>query len=145
MYTSGARKPKEGGRYEFIITETDILINQVAVLIKFFYQRLSVLFLCRVRNVIFIRGFFFFFGVGILKRWQLIFYGTATNPIRLKNVQSPSQPIPFAIQQPQARSSSFPYNLNNQYLPSSNIGEIINQQGFRNIPDIFASGSEPEV
>ncbi|XP_065224139.1 furin-like protease 2 [Planococcus citri] len=79
---------------------------------------------------------------GILKRWQLIFYGTATNPIRLKSIQSPSQPIPFAIQQPQARSSSFPFN--NQYLPSSNIGEIINQPGFRNIPDIFASGSEPE-
>lgn len=81
--------------------------------------------------------------VGILKRWQLIFYGTATNPVRVKNIPTPSQPIPFAIQQPQARSNNFPYS--NSYLPSGSISDIINQQGFKNIPEIFASGSEPEV
>lgn len=83
---------------------------------------------------------------GILKRWQLIFYGTSTNPIRLKNVQSSPQSVPpFAIPQPQARSGNFPFS--NAYIPSGggSISDILSQPSFRNVPDIFASGSEPEV
>ncbi|XKL69164.1 hypothetical protein PGB90_006933 [Kerria lacca] len=81
---------------------------------------------------------------GILKKWQLIFYGTATNPIRLKSVQTPQSVAPFAISQPQARSSSFPFG--NAIIPSGggSISDILSQPSFRNIPDIFASGSEPE-
>ncbi|XP_060876735.1 furin-like protease 2 isoform X2 [Metopolophium dirhodum] len=103
---------------------------------------------------------------GILKKWQLIFYGTATNPIRLRSAHSQPSP-PFAISQQQqqqlllqpskASTAGFPFaqlgggNGNGQVsgTPSiyhSSIAEILSQAGFRNLPDVFAAaGSDIET
>ncbi|KAK6644158.1 Furin-like protease 2 [Polyplax serrata] len=59
---------------------------------------------------------------GILKKWQLIFYGTVTNPIRLR---SPSKPF------------AFPRNQDQAYYVHDNFGH------FHNYPNIYsAQGSE---
>lgn len=96
---------------------------------------------------------------GILKKWQLIFYGTATNPIRLRSAQSQPSP-PFAIPQqqqvllqPPKSPSGFPFGQlgggqvsGTPSIYSSSIAEILSQAGWRNVPDIFTgSGSEIEV
>lgn len=98
---------------------------------------------------------------GILKKWQLIFYGTATNPIRLRSPQSQPSP-PFAISQqqqlllqPPAKgvSAGFPFaQLGGGQVSGSpsvyhtSIADILSQAGFRNLPDVFAAaGSDVEV
>ncbi|KAI5722116.1 hypothetical protein M8J76_003929 [Diaphorina citri] len=79
---------------------------------------------------------------GILKKWQLIFYGTATNPIRLRS-QSTAQGAPFAVKQAQSQQRggfAFP--------PSgfSTFGSDLFTQPFRNLPDIFSvAGSDIDV
>lgn len=87
--------------------------------------------------------------VGILKSWQLIFYGTQSNPIRLKSTQPVQAVAPFAISQPQARSGSFPFGGSSGFMlgGGSNIGDVLNlsQPSFRSISELFASGTEPEV
>ncbi|KAI5696030.1 hypothetical protein M8J75_007136 [Diaphorina citri] len=78
----------------------------------------------------------------ILKKWQLIFYGTATNPIRLRS-QSTAQGAPFAVKQAQSQQRggfAFP--------PSgfSTFGSDLFTQPFRNLPDIFSvAGSDIDV
>lgn len=78
---------------------------------------------------------------GILQKWQLIFYGTATNPIRLRTPQSS-----LATQQAQAQASSSSSSFN---FPSNNFystGDIFNNPAFRNLPNIFSvAGSDPKV
>ncbi|KAK7573323.1 hypothetical protein V9T40_010514 [Parthenolecanium corni] len=85
---------------------------------------------------------------GILKSWQLIFYGTQSNPIRLKSTQPVQAVAPFAISQPQARSGSFPFGGSSGFMlgGGSNIGDVLNlsQPSFRSISELFASGTEPE-
>lgn len=101
---------------------------------------------------------------GILKKWQLIFYGTATNPIRLRSAQSQPSP-PFAItqqqqqqlllQSPKPVSPGFPFTqlggsggqvTGSPSIYHSSIAEILSQAGFRNLPDVFAAaGSDVEV
>lgn len=90
-----------------------------------------------------------FLIAGILKRWQLIFYGTQPNPIRLKSSQPVQAVAPFAISQPQARSGNFPFGGNSGFMlgGGTTIGDILNlsQPSFRSISELFASGTEPEV
>ncbi|XP_050443201.1 furin-like protease 2 isoform X2 [Adelges cooleyi] len=100
---------------------------------------------------------------GILKKWQLIFYGTATNPIRLRSPQSPPPSPPFAIssqhhhqqlpQQQQPPNNNFPYAQlggqpvsNPSVYHSSVITDILQRAGFppASIPDVFGAGSEYE-
>lgn len=102
---------------------------------------------------------------GILKKWQLIFYGTATNPIRLRSPQSQPSP-PFAISQqqqlllqPPKIGPNFPFAQlgnggsgsggqvsNPPSVYQSSIADILSQAGFRSLPDVFAAaGSEIEV
>lgn len=96
---------------------------------------------------------------GILKKWQLIFYGTATNPIRLRSPLSQPSP-PFAIssqqqllqQQQQQQTAGFPFgggqgpSIGTPSVYHTSIAEILSQAGFRNLPDVFsAAGSDIEV
>lgn len=99
---------------------------------------------------------------GILKKWQLIFYGTAVNPIKLRSPQSQPSP-PFAIsqqqqqqlllQQPKTNGPGFPFaqlgggqSSNPPSVYHSSIADILSQAGFRNLPDVFAgAGSDIEV
>lgn len=71
---------------------------------------------------------------GILKKWQLIFYGTATDPIRLRSKRpSPLSPpfgFPTAADAYDAVGDSF-YNTD----------AFTNYQNF---PTLFAAGSDPE-
>lgn len=75
---------------------------------------------------------------GILRKWQLIFYGTAVNPIRLRSSQG----------SPLSQAGDF-YGIPSS-LPTNNYGvgsgDIFSQQAFANLPNIFSvAGSEPEV
>lgn len=102
---------------------------------------------------------------GILKKWQLIFYGTAANPIRLRSPQSQPSP-PFAVSQQQQQlllqpaklGPNFPFAQlgngggggqpvsNPPSVYQSSIADILSQAGFRSLPDVFAAaGSEIEV
>uniref|UniRef100_A0A1B6GHW2 furin n=2 Tax=Proconiini TaxID=565685 RepID=A0A1B6GHW2_9HEMI len=72
---------------------------------------------------------------GILRKWQLIFYGTAVNPIRLRS----SQGSPLAQG---SEAYAFPSSSPGVYGGS---GDIFSQQTFANLPNIFSvAGSEPE-
>ncbi|RZF35824.1 hypothetical protein LSTR_LSTR006282 [Laodelphax striatellus] len=72
---------------------------------------------------------------GILQKWQLIFYGTATNPIRLR--PPPSQRS--VAQQQQSSSNTFSFPSNNFYGQS----DYFQAGAFRNLPNIFSvAGSE---
>lgn len=101
---------------------------------------------------------------GILKKWQLIFYGTATNPIRLRSPQSQPSP-PFAISQQQQQqqlllqpakvgANGFTFSQlgggqmsGSPAIYHSSIADILSQAGFRSFPpDVFAAaGSDIEV
>ncbi|XP_066992813.1 furin-like protease 2 [Anabrus simplex] len=83
---------------------------------------------------------------GILKKWQLIFYGTATNPIRLRSTTSFSS-VPHALSQQSSQSSFvFPNSPQVSPPPSSDSNGYYNiNPGFQNFPNIYSvSGSEPE-
>lgn len=83
-------------------------------------------------------------NTGILKKWQLIFYGTATNPIRLRNRNPAYQGAPFAVLQNQAPSSQ----RGGFALPPtgfSGFGGDFFAKSFQNLPDIFAAGSNIDV
>lgn len=81
---------------------------------------------------------------GILRKWQLIFYGTSMNPIRLRSAGQGTALPPYIAQQQAQASFNFP-------SPSvaSNVfsnGDIFNQPAFSNLPNIFSvAGSDPEV
>lgn len=85
---------------------------------------------------------------GILKKWQLIFYGTSTNPIRLRSISTAKfRANPFALQQqaPSQPRGGFAYPPPNSFGASS-FGSDLFSQPFRSLPDIFsAAGSSPEV
>lgn len=93
----------------------------------------------------------FFCFVGILKKWQLIFYGTATNPIRLRPSGSTSSGLSGQSQQ---TASQNPFIFPNSQSPSisptldSNTfysGSSFNPS-FQNFPNIYSvSGSDPEA
>ncbi|XP_039291345.1 furin-like protease 2 [Nilaparvata lugens] len=73
---------------------------------------------------------------GILQKWQLIFYGTATNPIRLR--PPPSQRLQQQQQQ-QSSTNSFSFPSNNFYGQS----DYFTSAAFRNLPNIFSvAGSQ---
>ena len=59
--------------------------------------------------------------LGILKKWQLIFYGTVTNPIRLRSPASK----PFAFPRPQEQ----PYYLSSGFNHFQNYPNIYSGQG----------------
>jgi proprotein convertase subtilisin/kexin type 5 len=90
------------------------------------------------------------FPPGILKKWQLIFYGTATNPIRLR----PSSSSSGLSGLPQQSASQNPFVFSNSQSPSASptldsnsyySGSSFNP-GFQNFPNIYSvSGSDPEA
>ncbi|KAL1453686.1 hypothetical protein WDU94_010006 [Cyamophila willieti] len=85
---------------------------------------------------------------GILKKWQLIFYGTSTNPIRLRTRNPGFQGTPFAVQPAQQRASSVPSTTVFGGFPSSgfsSFGSDLFNQPFRNLPDLFGAGSNMDV
>lgn len=58
--------------------------------------------------------------VGILKKWQLIFYGTSTNPIKLRSDQHNN---PVYAHSPHASSSAdYPYSVDAPLLPRGHLG-----------------------
>ncbi|KAL1117733.1 hypothetical protein AAG570_004048 [Ranatra chinensis] len=73
---------------------------------------------------------------GILRKWQLIFYGTSTNPVRLRPrgaLASASFAFPSTV--PQA-----------SFFPSAPSQDIFAASTFKNLPNIFAAaGSEKQV
>uniref|UniRef100_A0A224XI33 furin n=1 Tax=Panstrongylus lignarius TaxID=156445 RepID=A0A224XI33_9HEMI len=69
---------------------------------------------------------------GILRKWQLIFYGTVSDPVRLRLPQSSTTNQDFTFPSVSPPLSSF--------FPSAPSQDIFS--GFRNLPNIFtASGS----
>lgn len=77
---------------------------------------------------------------GILKKWQLIFYGTAINPIRLR--QSASQAFPW-------KSSVNTFAFPTQPEPVTQVTDnFFNPElfkGFNNFPNVYSfAGSDPE-
>uniref|UniRef100_A0A8D8XPL7 furin n=1 Tax=Cacopsylla melanoneura TaxID=428564 RepID=A0A8D8XPL7_9HEMI len=85
---------------------------------------------------------------GILKKWQLIFYGTSTNPIRLRTRNPGFQDTPFAVQPAQQRASNVPGTTVFGGFPSSgfsSFGSDLFNQPFRNLPDLFGAGSNMDV
>lgn len=87
---------------------------------------------------------------GILKKWQLIFYGTATNPIRLR----PSGSATALSGSPQQTASQNHFIFPNSQSPSISptldsstfySGSSYNPS-FQNFPNIYSvSGSDPEA
>lgn len=83
---------------------------------------------------------------GILKKWQLIFYGTATNPIRLRpdlRIGSASG-IPVA----QVSASQNSYIFPDSQPTGSPADDYFNgfNPGFQNFPNIYSvAGSNPEA
>ncbi|XP_054285340.1 furin-like protease 2 [Macrosteles quadrilineatus] len=73
---------------------------------------------------------------GILRKWQLIFYGTAVNPIRLRSSQG--SPLAHASE---TFAASFPSSA-----PANIYGGGDIFSSFSNLPNIFSvAGSEPEA
>lgn len=90
---------------------------------------------------------------GFLKKWQLIFYGTATNPIRLRNNNGASS---FAPVQPPTSSGTFIFPNNHRpsangvpFYTSSTEGAgsgVFGSNGFSGFSNIFnVAGSNPQV
>lgn len=81
---------------------------------------------------------------GVLKKWQLIFYGTATNPIRLR--QGLSTGGVQSLWKSPLNTFSFPTAGPTQ--PSTSIGDFFSTdiiKNFQNFPNIYSyAGSEPE-
>nr|XP_018904804.1 PREDICTED: furin-like protease 2 [Bemisia tabaci] len=73
---------------------------------------------------------------GILKKWQLIFYGTAVNPVRLRN----SYNI-LSQQAQQARGFTFP----SASSPPNFFASAPSSEFFRNLDIFTAAGSDPEA
>ena len=93
---------------------------------------------------------FFSVFVGILKKWQLIFYGTATNPIRLRPLGSTSG-LSGPSQQTAAQNSFvFPNSQSPPVSPTLDSNTFYSgssfNPGFQNFPNIYSvSGSDPEA
>lgn len=81
---------------------------------------------------------------GILKKWQLIFYGTSVNPIRLRSSSSPSTSWKSPL-----NTFTFPTHSDaiTQETPVT-VSDYFNSdlfRGFNNFPNIYTfSGSDPE-
>lgn len=77
---------------------------------------------------------------GILKKWQLIFYGTSVNPIRLRSAIPPNAPW-------KSPTNTFTFPV--EYSTPASGGEFYGQNAFRsnfeNFPNVYTySGSNPE-
>uniref|UniRef100_A0A1B6CCM9 furin n=1 Tax=Clastoptera arizonana TaxID=38151 RepID=A0A1B6CCM9_9HEMI len=82
---------------------------------------------------------------GILLKWQLVFYGTATNPIRYRSASQDVGGHPQLLQQAQS-SSNFDFAAPSAPSGIYSGSDIFNQNGFSNLPNIFsAAGSDPQV
>nr|CAD7439909.1 unnamed protein product [Timema bartmani] len=88
----------------------------------------------------------------ILKKWQLIFYGTATSPIRLRSHGGVSFPS-ASVQQPVAQGPfMFPQTSAPSPAPAESggfyggSGDIFSNGGYQNFPNIYtAAGSDMQV
>nr|CAD7424203.1 unnamed protein product [Timema monikensis] len=89
---------------------------------------------------------------GILKKWQLIFYGTATSPIRLRSHGGVSFPS-ASVQQSVAQAPfMFPQTSAPNPTPAESggfyggSGDIFSNGGYQNFPNIYsAAGSDMQV
>lgn len=81
---------------------------------------------------------------GILKKWQLIFYGTAVNPIRLRSAS-----VPGAVWKSPLNTFTFP-SQSDYSTPDSTVtaGDFYTnsfKNNFENYPNVYAfAGSNPE-
>lgn len=79
---------------------------------------------------------------GILKKWQLIFYGTSVNPIRLRQT-SPSDPIW------KSALNTFTFPSQGEYSTPETTGDYFTnsfKNSFENFPNVYTfAGSNPET
>ncbi|XP_034833385.1 furin-like protease 2 isoform X2 [Maniola hyperantus] len=71
---------------------------------------------------------------GILKKWQLIFYGTATDPIRLRSKRPSPLAPPFG----------FPTAADGYDSVGDSFYNTDTFTNYQNFPTLFAAGSDPE-
>lgn len=71
---------------------------------------------------------------GVLKKWQLIFYGTVIDPVRLRS----KRPSPFAP------SYAFPTAADGYDTISDSFYNTDAFANYQNFPNLFAAGSNPE-
>nr|CAD7204227.1 unnamed protein product [Timema douglasi] len=89
---------------------------------------------------------------GVLKKWQLIFYGTATSPIRLRSHGGVSFPS-ASVQQSVAQAPfMFPQTSAPNPTPAESggfyggSGDIFSNGGYQNFPNVYtAAGSDVQV
>ncbi|XP_063223097.1 furin-like protease 2 isoform X2 [Bacillus rossius redtenbacheri] len=82
---------------------------------------------------------------GLLKKWQLIFYGTATNPIRLRPTGAPGAYPAASLARPQA-ASQLPFAFPSASTAAGDeFGDAYGQPGFHSFSDVYsAAGSEAQ-
>lgn len=135
---------KADGRWTLqVINAGNRHVNTPGITSQAMYTRRWQLFflLCKTRNTYNIL-FFTFSHTGILKKWQLIFYGTATNPIRLRNRQY--NPVQAQTSYGFAR---FPNPIDHSLSSSHDYGDIdfFGSSTFQNYQGPYAAAASNVV